>query len=153
MISAKHYLFISVFKRKNCIRAAKHGKSHGYGTDEVLALRQALESAKNTNQRLASLNSNLRRKIEEFTRLEIRWLQEKNKLIQKNRSTQWILGRKYFYAKKEIDRLKNILRDTETNRALLKTESEWLPAASNNSLDEVEAKGKGGDLKVHCGVF
>lgn len=54
--------------------------------------------------------------------------------------------------KKEIDRLKNVLRDAETNRASWKTESEWLPAASKNSLNEVEAKGKGGDLKVHCGV-
>ncbi|XP_044047367.1 uncharacterized protein LOC122873992 [Siniperca chuatsi] len=127
-------------KKEQHSNAGKQHKPHACRAAvdaEVLALRQALQSAKKTNQKLASLNTNLRKQVKEFTRMEISWVEEKGKLVHENRSIQRTLGRKYIHARNEISRLEGILKVAETNKAFRKKDNKRPQAA----LNEIKAEG------------
>lgn len=110
-------MYISTFKRKQRRNAVKLHKSRAWKPatdDKVLALTKALQSARKANQKLASINTNLRKQVKQFTYMEMSWVQERGRLVHENRSLQRRLGRKYIHAKKEINRLERVLKASET---------------------------------------
>ncbi|XP_051240332.1 uncharacterized protein LOC127354458 [Dicentrarchus labrax] len=102
-------------QRKKPNYAGKHRKSRACSPAaeaKVIALRQVLQSVQKTNQRLVSLNTNLRKQVMKFTFMEMSWVKEKSKLMQENRDIQKTLGTKYIRAKHEINWLNKALKRT-----------------------------------------
>lgn len=56
--------------------------------------------------------------------MENQWVVEKSQLLHRNKTTQRILERKYFKALDEINRLEEILKNTEINKAFHYKENE-----------------------------
>lgn len=102
---------------------------------------QVFQSA-NTNRELALIDTNLRRQNEQFKRMEISWVEEKHKLVQKNRSLQRAVRRKYTHATNEIKRLEGLLKAAEYSKAYEKKKKENLQATLENTLDEFKLQRK-----------
>ncbi|XP_056228111.1 uncharacterized protein LOC130166494 [Seriola aureovittata] len=102
---------------------------------EVHELKQALKSAKRTNQTLVSVNTSLRKSAEEFKHMTISWVKEKGQLVNENRGLKRVLGRKYLHAKNEVERLEEVLKAAKTNE---KMENERHLTAFKNILHEFQ---------------
>ncbi|XP_059206848.1 golgin subfamily A member 6-like protein 7 [Centropristis striata] len=119
-------------------RKYKHEASPPAEDDEVLGLKKALQSATKNNQNLASINTNLRKQVKEFTHRENSWVVEKLKFAKKNEITRTILCRKYAHAQDEIMRLEEELKAAETDKALMMKENE-------NAWDDLEKMASRGE--------